>query len=176
MAETESVPKEMRATYEAIVALTDKVCQEHLNAEYASLCRKLAAALARKRPSPLARGKTEVWACGIAYTIGMVNFLFDKTQKPHLRADELCHVFGVSPSTGSAKSQVIRKMFKMIPFDPQWTLPSLMDQNPLVWLITVNGFVVDARYMPREVQEIAFRKGLIPYIPGERSHDDTRDD
>jgi hypothetical protein len=27
------------------------------------LCRKLVAALARKRPSPLTRGKPEVWAC-----------------------------------------------------------------------------------------------------------------
>lgn len=176
MAETELVPKEMRATYEAIVALTDKVCQEHLNAEYALMCRKLAAALARKRPSPLVRGKTEVWACGIAYTIGMVNFLFDKTQKPHMRADELCKAFGVSPSTGSNKSQVIRKMFDMMQFDPRWTLPSLMDQNPLVWMIMVNGFVIDARYAPREVQEIAFRKGLIPYIPGERPQDDEDND
>lgn len=176
MAETELVPKEMRATYDAIVALTDKVCQEHLNAEYALMCRKLAAALARKRPSPLARGKTEVWACGIAYTIGMVNFLFDKTQKPHMRADELCRAFGVSPSTGSNKSQVIRKMFNMMRFDPRWTLPSLMDQNPLVWMIMVNGFIIDARYAPREVQEIAFRKGLIPYIPGERPQDDEDND
>lgn len=168
---SESVPNEMRATYDAIVALTDKVCQEHLNDEYAALCRRLAAALARKRPSPITRGKPEVWACGIAYAIGMVNFLFDKTQKPYIRADELCKAFGVNQSTGGNKSQVIRKMFDMMQMDPRWTVPSMMDKNPLAWMISVNGFMIDARYAPREVQEIAFRKGLIPYIPGERPED-----
>src|SRR5919109_3415634 len=110
MAKTESVPNEMRATHDAIVALTDKVCQEHLNEEYAVLCRQLAATLARKRPSPIARGKPEVWACAIAYTIGRINFLSDKSQTPHMRMDDLCRLFGVSPSTGSAKSQLIWKM------------------------------------------------------------------
>jgi len=165
---SESVPNEMRATYDAIVALTDKVCQEHLNDEYAALCRQLAAALARKRPSPLARGKADVWACGIAYTIGMVNFLFDKSQKPHLRADELCKAFGASQSSGGNKSQLIRKMFDMMQMDPRWTVPSMMDKNPRAWMISVNGLMIDARHAPREIQEIAFRKGLIPYIPGER--------
>lgn len=171
MPQSESVPNEMRATYDAIVALTDKVCHEHLNDEYAALCRQLAAALARKRPSPLARGKLEVWACGIAYTIGMVNFLFDKSQKPYLRADELCKLFAVSQSTGGNKSQVIRKMFDMMQMDPRWTVPSMMDRNPLAWMISVNGLMIDARYAPHEVQEIAFRKGLIPYIPGKPRED-----
>ncbi len=38
----------------------------------------------------------------------------------------------------------------------------------------VNGFLVDLRNMPREVQEIAFEKGLIPYIPEDREHDAGR--
>ena len=169
----ESIPNEMRATYDAILALTDKVCQEHLNEEYAALCRRLAAALARKRPSPLARGKPEIWACAIVYTIGAINFLFDKSQTPHLRADELCRLFGVSPNTASAKSNQIRKMFNMFQMDPRWTLPSMMDRNPMVWILSVNGFLVDIRYAPRGAQEEAFRKGLIPYIPGEKPADDA---
>ncbi len=32
-------------------------------------------------------------------------------------------------------------------------------------MIQVNGFTLDARYLNREIQEEAFRKGLIPYIP-----------
>jgi hypothetical protein len=32
----------------------------------------------------------------------------------------------------------------------------------------VNGILVDLRHMPREVQEIAFDKGMIPYIPADR--------
>lgn len=36
----------------------------------------------------------------------------------------------------------------------------------MAWLISVNGLIIDARSAPREVQEIAFRKGVIPYLPG----------
>jgi hypothetical protein len=43
-----------------------------------------------------------------------------------------------------------------------------MDENPRAWFIMVNGLIVDARHMPREIQEIAYEKGLIPYIPGRR--------
>ena len=43
-----------------------------------------------------------------------------------------------------------------------------MDDNPLVWMLNVNGFVMDIRLAPKEAQEIAFRKGLIPYIPADR--------
>lgn len=32
-------------------------------------------------------------------------------------------------------------------------------------MITVNGIVMDARQAPREVQEEAFRLGLIPSLP-----------
>jgi hypothetical protein len=156
----------MRPTFEAIVGLTDTVCKEHLNEEYAQLCRQLAAALARKRPSPLAKGRPETWACGIAYTIGSVNFLFDKTQTPYMRAEQLCGLFGVSKSTGAAKACAIRDLFQMIPFDPRWCLPSKLADNPLAWLIEVDGLIVDARHAPRAIQEEAFRLGLIPYIPG----------
>jgi hypothetical protein len=50
--------------------------------------------------------------------------------------------------------------------DPAWCLPSLLDDNPFAWMITVNGFSIDARYAPPEIQEEAYRKGFIPYIPG----------
>jgi hypothetical protein len=49
-----------------------------------------------------------------------------------------------------------RKELGTQPFDPQWTLPSLVEKNPLVWMAEVNGLLVDLRDMPREVQEIAF--------------------
>ena len=32
-------------------------------------------------------------------------------------------------------------------------------------MIQFQGFLVDARYLKREFQEEALRKGLIPYIP-----------
>ena len=85
-----------------------------------------------------------------------------------MRADELCATFGVSQSSGSNKAKQIRDTFNMYQLDPEWCLPSLMDENPLTWILQVNGMLVDVRDMPREVQEIAYEKGLIPYIPADQ--------
>jgi hypothetical protein len=166
--QSESVPSSVEPFYSAIVNLTDAVCNQHLSSEYAELSRRLAATLARKRPSPIVRGKPEIWACAIIYALGTVNFLFDKSQTPHMRADELCAVFGVSQSSGANKAKLIRDMLKMYQLDPNWCLPSKIDDNPMVWILQVNGMMVDIRHMPREVQVIAYEKGLIPYIPADR--------
>jgi len=80
--------------------------------------------------------------------------------------------FGVGQSTGQGKSRDIRKMLKIQQFDPEWWLPSRMDDNPMVWMLEVNGFMMDIRTCPREVQEIAFQKGLIPYIPADRGEEE----
>jgi hypothetical protein len=161
-----------------IVGLIDRFCREHLNEEYAVLCRKLAEKLARKRPSPLVGGKPQTWACGIVRTIGWVNFLDDRSQTPHMKLTAIDKAFGVGESTGQGKSMLIRKVFKIRPMDPAWSLRSRMDRNPVAWMIQVNGFLVDARFLKREVQEEALRKGLIPYIPErpQPSKEDDRDD
>lgn len=109
----------MRPIFDAIVALTDRVCEEHLNDEYAQLCRRLAAVLSRKRPSPLEQGRVEIWACGIVYAIGRVNFLFDPSQTPHTSTAELCDWFGVAKSTGGAKAKTVMDAVKMGQLDPR---------------------------------------------------------
>jgi len=151
-----------------IVGLIDQFCKEHLNEEYAVLCRKLAEKLGRKRPSPLLQGSPNAWASGIVRAIGGVNFLQDKSQTPYMRSTDIDHNLGTSPSSGAAKLAAIRKMLGMHQLDPNWSLPSRLDDNPMVWMLEVNGFMMDVRQAPREVQEIAFSKGLIPYIPADR--------
>ena len=148
-----------------IAGLVDAFCKEHLNEEYADLCRRLTEKLARKRPSPLVSGKPNTWACGIVRTIGWVNYLDDRSQKPHMKLTAIYKAFGVGASTGQGKSMLIRKMLKIRPMDPAWSLRSQMDKNPMAWMIQFNGFLVDARILKREFQEEALRKGLIPYIP-----------
>jgi hypothetical protein len=165
---SESVPKAMQSTYTAVTELTDTFCRQHLNDEYAALCRTAAAALARKRPSPLLRGRLEIWACAIVYALGTINFLFDRSQKPYMSAEDICAVFGVSKSSGANKAKLVRNTLDMSQFDATWFLPSRLAESPIAWLIEVNGLIVDARYIPRKLQEIAYRKGLIPYIPADR--------
>ncbi len=167
---TKPVPKppsqeETVEVLRVVTELVERFCHEHLTDEYADLCRKLAEKLARKRPSPLLSGNPNTWACGIVRTIGWINFLDDKSQKPHMKLTAIDKAFGVGESTGQGKAMLIRRMLKIRPMDTAWSLRSRMAQNPMAWMIQVNGFLVDARMLKREIQEEALRKGLIPYMP-----------
>ena len=151
-----------------ITGLVDQFCKQHLNKEYAVLCRKMTEKLAKKRPSPLLKGKPNAWASGIVRAVGGVNFLHDQSQTPYMRATDIDQILGTSPSSGAAKSAEIRKMLKLYPFDPNWSLPSRLDENPMVWMLEYNGIIMDIRLAPRDLQELAFNQGMIPYIPADR--------
>jgi len=166
MSISQKVPAALKEKFDAICQATDNFCDAQLNDEYKELIRCATAAICRKRPSPLQKGKENSWCAGVVHAIGMVNFLFDPSQAPHCKAPDIYAFFGVASSTGQAKSKEIRDMLGMYQSDPNWSLPSRLGQNPLVWMLEVNGLLVDVRRMPLEVQELAFQKGLIPYVPG----------
>ena len=86
-----------------------------------------------------------------------------------MRADNLAERFGISKSTAGNKSGEIRKLMGIGVFEPEWTLPSRLGDNPLVWMFEApNGFIFDARHAPLEIQEMLFEAGKIPYIPAEK--------
>jgi len=163
-----SIPVSSQPAYDAIVSLTDRCCQAHLPWKYQMLCRKLAGVLARKRPSPLTRGKPQVWACAIVRVIGWVNFLDDSSQKPHMKLTAIDKALGVGESTGQGKAMLIRKMLKIRPLDPAWSLRSRIKNNPMAWMVEINGFILDARFLKREIQQELYRKGAIPFLPDKR--------
>ena len=163
------VPKTMLEKYNVVAPLITGFCEEYLNEEYASVSLLMLEKLCRKRPSPLLGGKPNTWACGIVYAVGSVNFLFDKSQTPHMRASVLAEKFGLSQSTAGNKAREINKLLNIGVFEPEWTLPSRIGDNPMTWMFeSGNGFIFDARYAPREVQEDLFDAGMIPFIPADR--------
>ena len=164
-----NVPKSMLEKYNAVAPLITGFCEEYLNEEYAAVSLLMLEKLCRKRPSPLLSGKPNTWACGIVYTVGSVNFLFDKTQTPHMRASALAEKFGLSQSTAGNKAREINKLLNIGVFEPEWTLPSRLLDNPMTWMFeSSNGFIFDARYASREVQEDLFDAGMIPFVPADR--------
>jgi hypothetical protein len=171
----QSIPAKMQPKYDVIWALVESFCRAHLNEEYQVACQRLLGVLARKRPSPLVNGTAAAWACGVVRTIGWVNFLDDPTQKPHMKMMSVDKELGVSSGTGQGKSKAIRDLLKIGTFDPEWTLPSKLANNPMVWMVQVNGFIADVRHLPIEMQEQAFQRGLIPYIPGEKHDSENRE-
>ena len=154
-----SVPKIMLPVYEKITGLTDNVCDKHLNSEYRDLARAMTAALCRKRSNPLRSGQPRTWACSIDYALGRVNFLGDKSFSPYMTTADLCAAFEAGQSTVHAKARVIEEMLGTRPLDPRWTLPSLVERNPLVWMAEVNGLLVDLRDMPRDVRKLHSQRG-----------------
>ena len=159
------IPKAMQTRFDEIAAITDRICQAHLNEDYAQLCRKTAAALSRKRPSPLEGGKALTWAAGITHAMGRVNFLSDKSQQPHMRTADLAKAFGVSQATMNNKASEIWQLLDLMQFHPDYCLPGLIDQNPMIWLLAVDGLIIDIRTAPLVTQLAAFQQGLIPYVP-----------
>ena len=161
---TEQVPERVREACDLVVALTDTFCDAHLNDEYKQLCREMAAAVFREN-LPITRGKPQSWACGIVYALGRVNFLDDPAQTPHLTSDQVAEGFGVSKATMQAKAKVIREGLNLMPLHPGWTLNSKLADNPLVWMVEIDGFILDLRHAPRNIQQAAFEQGLIPFVP-----------
>jgi len=160
-----AVPKAMQTKYDEIAPLIVSFCDEKLDESYKTLCLHLLEKLCRKRPSPLLAGRVNTWAAGIVYAIATNNFIFDKSQPIHLTADEMASPFGLAQSTVGNKAAEIRKMFDISYFSPEWSLPQLMQSHPAVWFVQLNGFIVDIRDMPRDIQKLALEQGVIPFLP-----------
>jgi len=163
------VTEKAKAQYEKVKTLMQTVCNEHLNSEYYDMSLKLLDKFLQLYPDRLERGQAKSWAAAMVYTIGRVNFLFDASQTPHLSASDLCQAFNVSQGTASKKSSEVMDYFDMMQLEPEWTLPSMIDQNPFIWMVmTGDGMIQDIRNAPREVQVLAYERGLIPYVPADK--------
>ena len=158
---------ELQPALEEIVALTDQFCDAHLNEEYRRLCTEMAIELAELE-APIDKGRPTSWASGIVHALGFVNFLHDPSQSPHMTNPQIAKGFGVSQGTMQSKSKIIRDGLDLMQLDPDWCLESLLEDNPLVWMLEIDGMAVDIRRAPRELQEEAYQQGLIPYIPADR--------
>jgi hypothetical protein len=159
------VPKTEWAVLGEITQITDEFCGEHLDGEYADLCRALAAKLARKRPSPLRRGDRRIWAAGIVHTVGWVNFLADPAQSPHVRTEQLAELLGVKQTTMGNKGALIRDLLGIGRFDPEFSRREMIEKSPFTWLLEINGLPVDARWLPEQSQRALVEAGILPFMP-----------
>ena len=121
-------------------------CSAKLNDEYFELAEKLLGKLARKRHVPFETGKVEIWAAAIIHALGIINFLFDKSQTPHVTVREINDFFGTNDSTVGNKSKDIRDMFKLRRWDDEFLTQKMQKQNPLRRLMMLpNGMIIFRR-------------------------------
>ncbi len=169
------VPKKNRQLFEQIVELIDAFCQKYLDEDYRELCEDMAVELCISGFS-FDKGKPAGWASAIVHAVGWVNFLQDPGLSPHMTSAQVAQGFGISQGTMTAKSKIIRDELELIQLDPDWCTPAMLKDNPLVWMLEVNGFVMDIRTAPRQAQEEAYRLGLIPFIPADKEEPQLESD
>lgn len=121
------VPVALRDAVGEIVAHTDRVALEALDADYARIAREIVARLSRKRPSPLARGRREIWAAGVLHAAGTVSGLAQRASEPYLTADGLAAATGVAKGTIAGKSARVREELDLRAGDAAVTHPSFND-------------------------------------------------
>ncbi len=160
----ERIPEKLRGRFADIVAVTDRFCDEHLDEEFKRLCREMVAVLCVEN-CPVTSGKAAGWAAGVVYSVGWVNFLGDPSQPHHMTAEDVAKAVGVAEATLMNRAKVIRKGLDLRRMTPPWSTRGMLDHNPLVWMVEVNGLPYDIRQAPRHVQEEAVRRGIIPYLP-----------
>ncbi len=83
----------------------------------------------------------------------------------------MARAIGVSPATLMNKAKVIRDGLDLRRMDPRWSTQRMLEHNPLGWMLEIDGLPYDIRRAPRHIQEEAYRRGLIPFVPDEPGGD-----
>lgn len=147
--------QELKLREQKLVDFVSSFCKQKLNDEYEQLCIKMIRKLCRKRNCPFERGNLEIWAASIIYTIGNMNFLFDKSFEPYIHSREIHDFFGTKSSTIGAKSRVIRDLLNLAPyFDKDFSTSRMSVQNPYNKLVEVDGFLLNIESLPEEYQQM----------------------
>lgn len=147
--------QELKAKEEELIRSVSSFCKEKLNDEYEQLCIKMIRKLGRKRNCPFERGNLNIWAASIVYTIGSINFLFDKSFEPYIQAKDIHDYFGTKSSTVGNKSRDIRDLLKLAPyFDKDFSTSKMMEESPANKFVEVDGFIVTVDSLPEEYQQI----------------------
>lgn len=144
--------EEIKLRQKKILELTGSFCGEYLDEDYTRLCEKLILKLGRKRDVPFKSGQIEIWAAAVIQALGSINFLFDKSFEPYVTADQLCDYFGTKKSTVSAKSKLIKDIFKMGYYDSEFSTQHMIGASPFNDLVVVNGLFVPLSSIPEHLQ------------------------
>jgi hypothetical protein len=80
-----------------------------------------------------------------------------------MRGEDLAAIVGAATSTLTAKAKEVRNLVRMRQgIDPDYICPSRLADAPGVWLLSMDGFIVDARHLEPDIQDELHRRKLIP--------------
>jgi len=136
-----------------LISLTTEFCEQHLDDEYEQLGEKLIRKMSRKRNVPYLSGGIEIWAAGVIYALGQINFLFNRSFEPYATHDDICDYFGTNKSTTSQKAKFIRDMFKMRYGNDEFLTERNKKDTPFGKSMMINGLIVPIDLLESESQE-----------------------
>jgi hypothetical protein len=151
-----SQPSPQTLRRKQITKLTDWFCDTYLNDEYLDMCRIMAKSFCIKG-SPAFKGKASGWAAGIVGAIGYANFLHDPQQQPHVAKRDLAKAFGMTAAELKKYTDVLIEGFDLIPFDPDFSLPSRINLHAAIWA-EAGSNCIPYEQLPSELQQEALRK------------------
>jgi hypothetical protein len=157
---TRTDKEKAEAISQELIRLTGEFCDQYLDDEYKQLAEKLILKMKRKRSVPFLRGRASSWAAGIIYALGQINFLFDQSFEPYVAAGDIPEYFGVSQSTAGGKAKLIRDMFDLCPWHPEFSTQKLLEDNPYSGKVMIDGFIVPISMLPPELQEELRERGI----------------
>jgi hypothetical protein len=68
--------------------------------------------------------------------------LFDKASTPYTTAVHINEFFNTSKNTTGQKSKLIRDMFKLGYFDPEFSTKRIAKESPFAKLVSIDGLIV----------------------------------
>jgi hypothetical protein len=149
--------EQMKEKEKQLLEITGAFCRQKLNDEYFQLCEKLIKKMGRKREVPFKRGKLEIWAAAVIYTIGSINFLFDKSFEPYISSKQMNEYFGTKGTTVSNKARIIKDMFDLWYFSPEFSTSAMELNNPFNTMVMVDGLIVPINNLPESMQQIVLQ-------------------
>lgn len=146
--------EEIKERENKLLELTSAFCDQKLDDDYLRLCEKVIKKMGRKREVPFHKGTLEVWSAAVVYAIGSINFLFDKSFEPYMKADQINEYFGTKNSTVSAKAREIKDMFKMSHFSSDFSTQRMAESNPFNQMVMVDGLIAPIEALPADLQQM----------------------
>jgi hypothetical protein len=145
---------EIKLKEKQLLELTGAFCAQNLDDEYYELCEKLIKKMGRKREVPFKRGRLEIWAAAVVQTIGSINFLFDKSFEPYISSKQLNDHFQTKTTTVSNKARIIKDMFDLWYYNPEFSTKMMEQNNPFNDIVIVDDLFVPIGSLPIEMQQM----------------------
>jgi hypothetical protein len=100
----EGIPDDVTARVHEVLALTDRCCEEKLDVEYRTACRRLLARIASREPEVFRRkGRAETAAAALVWIVGKANDLFEQRTGGMQVRDLMSH-FGLRQSSIASRA------------------------------------------------------------------------